>query len=418
MSSEQHHPVFFDPRGVRAPTISGLLMGLVVLALAGVGALLVGLYVTAVMPEAPHPALEAAASLVRPLETTAPPTSGPAIDPARNRQLPADAVATRRWAFLPNDIDALASLRRHAHKLDAVVADLFILGRGDDGRVAVRPLAEADRALGWLDARAPDLPVFANVTSRLTGGETLRAVAHPASRARLVRELTDVVAAGGFAGLVLELHDLATAQSRVMATLLSELEGPLTAAGARLIVAASVGDAPHRLQAIAPLVDAVVLHAHGGYPAWNAMAPPAAQAWFEDRLAAALAAVPRDKLVVSIGSYGVDPRHDDYRRVVSVQRGWDLARAWSGAIRLDRDALNSYLAFRPGSGCWTPPRPPTRPAPRWRRACTAWRCGGSAPRTRASGRFSGAGACRRSPRSTRCGRCPAGTAAWPSPAAR
>jgi len=350
MSSEQRHPVFFDPRGVRGPTISGLLMGLVAVALAGVGALLVGLYVTAVLPDAPSPALEAATGLVRALDTSAPPTPGPAIDPARNRQLAADAVTTRRWAFLANDIDALASVRRHAGALDAVIADPLILARGDDGRIAVRRHEPAERTLAWLDANVPDLPVFANVTSRLTRAETLRTLAHPASRARIVHELTAEVVAGDFAGLVLEIQDLATAQSRVMAALVSELQGPLRAVDARLIVTATIHDAPHRLQAIAPLVDAVLLHAHGGYPAWEAMAAPAAQAWFEDRLAAALAAVPRDKLVVSIGSYAVDPRFDDYRRIVSVQRGWDLARAWGGEVRFDRDTLNSYLAFRGPSG--------------------------------------------------------------------
>lgn len=330
--------------------ITGLLMALVVVALAGIGALLVGLYVTAAMPDAPPPAVRGAWSVNDPSETTAPPTPAPAIDPARNRQLPADAMATRRWAFLPNDINALAALKRRAGDLDAVVAERFILARGDDGRPTVRAYPESERALGWLVANAPDLEVFATVTSRLTGAETLRTVAHPTSRAWLVDHLVTEVVAGGFDGLVIELDGHATAQSRIMATLLSELAGPLRATGARLLLAVSAAEPPHALQQIAPLVDAVLLHAHGSYRAWDAMAPPASQAWFEDRLAAALAAVPRDKLVVSIGSYGVDPRFDDYRRIVAVQRCWDLARSWGGEIRLDRDTLNAYLAFRHGSG--------------------------------------------------------------------
>src|SRR5215203_4060972 len=116
-------PVFFDAKGIRARVTNAILAAITFVLLAGLATVGLSIFVAPSLPRLAAPrtkdfkVADAASTFV----------SGPSglqLNPARNRQLPDQAAHAKRFAFFVNlDSGSLASLKRNAAELDAIIPD-------------------------------------------------------------------------------------------------------------------------------------------------------------------------------------------------------------------------------------------------------------------------------------------------------
>jgi peptidoglycan-N-acetylglucosamine deacetylase len=344
----RRHPIFFDPFGRRARITTFILILLIILTLAGLVAGAAGILV----PPSLRGVLESDAAEV--IETVAPVfrSAGQGqvqINPMRHRHLPPNAASVLRLAFMPTVPGAVASLQRNAGSLDGVIPQWLALSEAD-GLVRVSVSQHADPITQWIRSNAPHLVIMPTLTTHLSSTGTARALAHPETRARLVSNILELVTRHDFDGLVLDLHDLSLSSNRPLAALLQELGVPLRNQGRSLILSTRLDGGWRDVQSVVPLVDSILVQAHAQNPAETDPGPPASQGWFESQIATALSALPRHKVIVSVGAYAFDPAQPGDQRIIPMQRGWDIARTWDSEIVFDRATLNSHASLPQAHG--------------------------------------------------------------------
>jgi len=287
------------------------------------------------------------------------------ISPARNRQVPEQALRAKRLAFFDeNDVGSIASLKRHAAELDGIIPEWLSLSRSEfTGRPELHTGSEtvvnADgshrvrsaEVTSWLRQNAPHLEVYPQLTSNLTANETALVLAAPDSRSRLVEQLTEYLRQNSFQGVTVSLPDLPNSHRHVV-VFLSELGNRLRAEGRKLIVEVSGFDLSHRMQALSQAADYVLLNLHKWYlaEAYDRTSRPGAgplagQGWFEDRLWAHVAKIGPGKLIIGIGSFGYDWDTHGVKRPLSVPAAWDLMERFGASLRFDGRSLNPTFNY-------------------------------------------------------------------------
>ncbi|HZA91691.1 MAG TPA: polysaccharide deacetylase family protein, partial [Gemmatimonadales bacterium] len=336
-------PVFLDSLGLRAKAVNvGLALSCLALALA-VLAVATGVLFAPNLPPLPSPA-------AAPLEDAASPLYGRrkevALVPTRNRQVPSGASGALRLAYLSLDHPAsFASLRNNAVYLDGIIPNWLKFAR-ENGRAVVRIDKRSEEVARWLRARAPHLAIYPQLSTALGASETVAAITNPASRASLVQQVLEHIAATGSHGVVVSLADLPSSSARGITAFIAELGAAVRGAGGKLLVAAMVGDGSNRLQELARLSDFIIAETHDRASTGDDDVAPAGQGWFEKEIWSDLSVVPPQKLIARVGAYATDIDEYGTRRIRSVQTAWDIASKSGSRIVLDPASLNSFFVYR------------------------------------------------------------------------
>ena len=178
----------------------------------------------------------------------------------------------------------------------------------------------------------------------------------------------------GYRGLTLDFEAVDAATQPGYLTLVSALYTDFHAHNQRLYVIVPVGDPTFDLAALAAHCDGLVLQNYDEHQATTAPGPIASQDWFLDNLQQTLKIIPKQKIILAIGSFGYDwtvaqpntpapaarvsgHNHPPSRPApapdpkilnaqwLSTPEVWQAAFDSGARITLDPDALNAHFAY-------------------------------------------------------------------------
>jgi spore germination protein YaaH len=169
-----------------------------------------------------------------------------------------------------------------------------------------------------------------------------------------------------YRGLSLDFEEIPTANQPQFKTLLAALYADLHPRNLRLYVNTPVGDPDYDLTFMAANCDGLLLMDYDENQPPGPPGPIASQEWFLDNLRHALTLIPKQKLIVTVGSYGYDwstpltpssPRTTKGKppansapdvfsgEAISTQEAWQSASDAGAHIEIDADSLNAHFAY-------------------------------------------------------------------------
>jgi cellulose synthase/poly-beta-1,6-N-acetylglucosamine synthase-like glycosyltransferase/peptidoglycan/xylan/chitin deacetylase (PgdA/CDA1 family)/spore germination protein YaaH len=151
------------------------------------------------------------------------------------------------------------------------------------------------------------MPVLSNAhEGRFDTALAHELLTHPAKQLALARTLRDWLLAHRFAGVNVDLENLAESDTRLVPAFLARVAGVLHPAGLQISADLEVeGNIPDAGE-VAKAVDFIVLMAYDQHYSGGDAGSLCGVTWFRDALHATLAKVPAEKLVLGLGNYAYD----------------------------------------------------------------------------------------------------------------
>ncbi|MEO6300686.1 MAG: glycosyltransferase [Paracoccaceae bacterium] len=247
-------------------------------------------------------------------------------------------------AFLPADSPTgRSALLMHCSEVESLFLEDMAFGV-DLGTVL--PLA----SVGWRDnILALGRPAYLMLTGRFDApnGTKRPLLTSPGALERLVTDLDKTWPKG--VNLCLDLSGDAAAEAKDVRRVLAALRPLATARGARLCLAATVDAA--FLGDTGVVAEADLILAKGFQEPERLPFPTAPQSWFDAAIARVLLSVPQHKLILALGTFGVQTSSATGRSE-QVAYATAMAKMWgaSGIMLVDSVALNTELEFRDPDG--------------------------------------------------------------------
>lgn len=294
------------------------------------------------------------------------------------------------------------SLARNIDHLDWVVPSTLSIDRS--GKLVV----SEDRALRRIVAGSLHRPLILPMLQNVVGDDfstpaTTALLASPARRAALIAGLRDYLERTGDAGVVFDFEAIAPADIGRYRAFVAETNAALDRLGKFTAMTLPMGNADWSPRDFAGVADKLILMAYDEHWGGGQPGPIASNNWFINHVSQAIRGVPREKIVVALGSYAYD-WHDGKADSLTIEEAWlaahdsksppiyhadlgnagfsylednrrhdiwmlDAAASWNQMQALTRLGLGSVALWRIGSedpGFWS--------------ALGAWRAGGATGR--------------------------------------
>jgi cellulose synthase/poly-beta-1,6-N-acetylglucosamine synthase-like glycosyltransferase/peptidoglycan/xylan/chitin deacetylase (PgdA/CDA1 family)/spore germination protein YaaH len=189
------------------------------------------------------------------------------------------------------------------------------------------------------------------------------------ARAHFIQQADRFLAANpAYRGLNIDFEQIPEDAQPGFQALIAALYADFHARNLRLYINVPVDDPEFDLGFLAAHSDGIVLMDYDEHQGPDEPGPLASQDWFIDNLKQALKTVPKEKLIVALGSYGYDwtsslppapdpkakkPKHplptpaptNQNVRWIATEEAWQAASDSDAKIELDPDSLNAHFAF-------------------------------------------------------------------------
>jgi spore germination protein YaaH len=247
--------------------------------------------------------------------------------------------------YTPWDDASVASLTRHVNELDWLVPG-WLSVNGPTHELIRFPDNRGRRILAGATHQPRVLPMVQNAVDGAWDGSGMAALlADPRARAKLVGELENFLAARHVDGMTFDFEDLpASAQPNYLA-FLREVRAAFAPHGWLIAVAVPVENDDWNLPAYARLADKLFVMAYDEHYQEGSPGPIASQGWFAHAVARAIAGVPRNKVIVALGSYAYDWTKGDAADAVSVEDAWLSAHESGTTPRYDPASGNTSFSY-------------------------------------------------------------------------
>ena len=213
--------------------------------------------------------------------------------------------STLRTAFLlQEDTNSVQSFEQNATSVDGVFPDWYFLSHTNctlDARVDPSVTAAIRKTPAALFARVTDGEGATSYAS-----ETHSVLQNANTRDCLAQQLAKDAAARHADGLLVDIETLSESDQQNYLAFLISLQESLRKQHLHLIVAIPAGNQLYDPTAISSIADAVLVIMHGEHFASGTPGPLASQAWFEEALTHFAGVIPKNKLIIGMGSYGMD----------------------------------------------------------------------------------------------------------------
>ena len=328
-------PVFYDPQRKRWKRLRRIFD---VLALLGV--ILGAIFIVGLLRIKPLPELRLTAQArnyralaTQPRPVLKPGQKAPPSAHRRTQARPSDVTLNngeglRAAYYVDWDPASYSSLKQHIKQIDLLFPEwLHVLS--PDGTLTAytaednRPFAAVDRTgvhnvdqenkiARTIAANRVDTEIFPLVNNYdiLTGAFTQNIgdfLSAPAARAHFISQLDRFLTANPtYRGLTVDFEDIPLEAQPDFQDLIATLYADLHARNLRLYLNVPVGDSDYNLAALTPNTDGVLLMNYDEHQQATAPGPIASQDWYLDNLQQALKTVPKEKVIVALGSYGYD----------------------------------------------------------------------------------------------------------------
>ena len=246
--------------------------------------------------------------------------------------------------YLPSDPESFASLRKHYDELDTVIAAVGLFDT-QRAKLVVAP-DPAFRDFRSRSLHQPDrLLMVQNLSNEKWDGPGMaRMLARRGAAESLVRQIGAAVADGNWQGAVFDVEDLPAAAVPAYHRLLGLTNRLLDKQGKTVSVTVQAGEPATTLRQYAAVVDNVILMDYDLHWQGGESGPIAPQDWFNQQIAVARTVVPRNKLIVAIGSYGYD-WHDGIADALTINEAWLAGHDSDAMPTFDPLSGNSGFAY-------------------------------------------------------------------------
>jgi len=250
----------------------------------------------------------------------------------------------------PWDESSGASLARHIEGLDWLIPG-WVSVTGADHKITVFRDVAGRAVINHAQHRPLILPMIQNAINGDWDGPGIAALLHsPAQRKILLDQLEPWLVKNDAGGVFFDFENLTTVARGDFLIFLREARIRFLKHGWVVAIAAPVGaDSGWDMPAFAKVVDRVFLMAYDEHELGGEPGPIASQHWFEQSVAAAAKGVPRDKLVVALGSYAYDWHGTHGGDALDVEEAWQNARDSGTAPSFDPASGNSSFAYSEGN---------------------------------------------------------------------
>ncbi len=397
-------PVFYDPQRKRWKRLRRIFD---VLALVGV--LLGAIFVVGLVRMKPLPELRLSAQSRNYRALTTPPK--PVLKPGQRAVLSAHRKSRSRPSDIPLnsgeglraayyvdwDAASYSSLKQHIKQIDLLFPSwlhvlspdgtIIAYSAGDNrpfdvvDKAGVHSVDQENKVARAIVANRVDTEVFPlidnyDIINTKYSDSIVGLLASDQSRANFIRQADRFLAANpGYGGLTLDFQDIPEASQPGYRTLIAQLYADFNPRKLRLYINTPVDDPEFDLAFLAAHSDGLILMDYDQHESEGAPGPVAGQDWFTDNLQQALKLVPKDKIILAIGSYGYDwstaqpsapspapvthlklphkpanPAPQPDPKVVSAiaistQDAWQAASDSGAQVEIDPDSLNAHFAF-------------------------------------------------------------------------
>jgi len=255
-----------------------------------------------------------------------------AISLAVSALSPASTAAATIAFYAPWDRPSDRSLARHAEQID-ILAPAWITVTGPRDQVHVEDATDTPATLGALHRLHAILPLMQNVLDGVWhGADAAAMLASPDRRTALLNRLEAAVVARGGSGMIFDLEDLPPKAQASYISFLAEARGRFAGHHWKIGVCASADSSERDLSSYGQAADLVILMAYDEHWQTGAAGPIASPDWFSSAVKKAIGAMPPDRLVVGLASYGYDWPAGRPARPLSVSVARGLAQQMGAAV--------------------------------------------------------------------------------------
>jgi len=388
-------PVFYDPQRKRWKRLRRIFD---VLALAGV--CLGAIFIVGLLQIKPMPELQLTTQTRNYRALTIPkpilkPGQKPALSAHRKTATkPSDVVLNsgeglRAAYYVDWDPSSYSSLKQHIKQIDllypewlhVISADGTITAMSPENTAfaiinksgAVLPVDQENKVARTIAANRVDTEVFPIVNNydilNNDYADTIGPFLNdPAARAHFIDQINRFLKANpSYRGITLDFQDIPEDAFPGFKALVGDLYANLHPGNHRLYVSTPVDNPDFDLAYLAANSDGLLLMNYDQHQQATGPGPLAAQDWFTDNLQQVLKVVPRQKVILALGSYGDDwttalpppakptkgrakPKPAPPAKVLDVvsfttQDAWQAASDSEAQIEIDPDSLNPHFAY-------------------------------------------------------------------------
>ena len=186
-----------------------------------------------------------------------------------------------------------------------------------------------------------------------------------AARAQFLQQVDRFLAANpSYGGLTVDFEQIPTAAQPGFQALIAALYQDFHARKLKLYVNVPVKDPEFDIKTLAANSDGLILMDYDEHESNAEPGPVASNDWFTDNLRDTLKVVPKEKLIIALGSYGYDwttalpaapdPKHPHAEQPdpkvlnaqwIATQDAWQAASDSEANVELDGDSLNPHFAY-------------------------------------------------------------------------
>jgi cellulose synthase/poly-beta-1,6-N-acetylglucosamine synthase-like glycosyltransferase/peptidoglycan/xylan/chitin deacetylase (PgdA/CDA1 family)/spore germination protein YaaH len=300
----------------------------------------------------------------------------------RPSDVPLNAGEGLRAAFYVDyDAASLVSLKNHVHDIDLLFTDWLHVVTPDGKLTAytldnhayavvdgagVHNIDPGGKVAGVVADAHEDMEIFPMVSNfdQLKGdfqsGVVEKFLLNRTAQARFEKQVLALLAANPhYHGIALDLEAIPSDAQPAYRKMVADLYAKMHPLQLRLYINVPVDDNDWDFKYYAAHTDGVILMDYDQHEPVSKPGPVAGQEWFVHNLRVALKAIPRNKLICSIGNYGYDwtlplPGHAKHKGAankvlnvddLAVQDAWQEASDSEAAPVLDSDSLNMHFAY-------------------------------------------------------------------------
>ncbi|MET3827456.1 cellulose synthase/poly-beta-1,6-N-acetylglucosamine synthase-like glycosyltransferase/peptidoglycan/xylan/chitin deacetylase (PgdA/CDA1 family)/spore germination protein YaaH [Sphingomonas sp. PvP055] len=353
-------PIFYDASGRRRRRFAMAVAAFVLLVLLSIAALSVSIGVVPAPPLLPVEAEHAA-------YTKLPPPHDPLLKRARRdivdyarlmgaappRGVGAAVDQPLAIGFhVPWDESSVASLRRHINDLDWLIPG-WVSVTGTNHDISVFRDTAGREIINRSTHRPLLLPMIQNAKDGVWDAKGMEALLRSApQRKAFLDKLEPWLVRNRAGGAFFDFEELSPRGQADFRTFLREAKARFAKRNWVIAIAVPIGAADDEggwnIKSFAAIVDRVFLMAYDEHETSGDSGPIASQGWFERSVARAVKGVPRNKIVVAIGSYGYD-WHDGGGEPLPIDEAWQAARESSAMPVFDKASGNTGFAYMEGS---------------------------------------------------------------------
>ena len=254
------------------------------------------------------------------------------------------------------DENSRESLADHVDQLD-VVSPQWVALNGSAGQVEITTDPQARAIIGSAKRPPSILPGVHNAKDGVWNGPAADAVLlGPAARRTLIRVLVEEAQKRGYAGYVFDFENLSAAGAQAYPAFIAQARAALRPLGREVWVTAPFADDSWPMKRLQAAADAVVLMAYDQHWGTGDAGPPAAQDWFEGKLAQQMAQLDPNRTVLALGDYGYDWTLPDGRgrpgraEAVTFNEATQMAHDSGATPQMDQSALNPTFGYADDMG--------------------------------------------------------------------